>query len=215
MRKGFLGCALVSVAGASLALAQGPSPYQPIANYGAALPADIAKQSTPVPTDAGKPGAVTTVPGGLVGGGCADNNCGNGNGGNNGCGRDGRFWGSIEYLGWWIKDANVPPLVTIGSPIDFIPGAIGQPGPAVLVGGDIDYDTFSGVRFTNGMWFNDCRTRGMESSLFFLGQEQKNFTAASSGGPGTPVIARPFIDATTGLPSAAIVAFPGIQSGAV
>ena len=43
MRKGFLGCALVSVAGASLALAQGPSPYyQSTARDGSALPADVA-----------------------------------------------------------------------------------------------------------------------------------------------------------------------------
>jgi hypothetical protein len=213
MRKGFLGCALVSVAGASLALAQGPSPYQPMTNYGTALPADIAKQSSPVMTDAGRTGAVTSVPAGLVGGNC--NTCDTGAAGNSGCGKEGRFWGSFEYLAWWIKDANVPPLATIGSPTDFIPGAIGQPGTAVLVGGDLDYDTFSGVRFTNGMWFNDCRTRGVESSLFFLGQEQKTFTAASSGAPGSPVIARPFIDAITGLPNSEIVAFPGIAAGAI
>src|SRR5262245_32909224 len=185
MRKGFLGCALVSVAGASLALAQGPSPYQPIARDGAALPVDIAKPTSPVITD-GKTGAVTSVPSGLVGGGCADNNCGNGSGGNGSCGRDGRFWGSIEYLAWWIKDANVPPLATIGSPTDLVPGAIGQPGTAVIIGGNgIDYDTFSGARLTTGMWFNDCRTRGMEGSVFFLGQESKNFTAVSSGAIGT------------------------------
>src|SRR4029078_8703835 len=106
MRKGFLGCALVSVAGASLAPAQGPSPYQPIARDGAALPADVAKQTSPVTPD-GKTGAVTTVPAGLVGGGCAGNNSRNSNGGgNSGCGRDGRVWGSIEYLAWWIKDAH-------------------------------------------------------------------------------------------------------------
>jgi hypothetical protein len=215
MRKGFLGCALVSVAGASLALAQGPSPYQYIARDGAAVPADVAKQTSPVASDA-KTGAVTTVPAGIVGGGCADNNCGNANGGNNGCGRDGRVWASIEYLAWWIKDAHAPPLATIGSPNDFVPGAIGQPGTVVAIGGDdINYDTFSGLRFTSGMWFNDCRTRGMETSYFFLSQESKNFTAVSSGGPGTPVIARPFLDANGLTPSAVIVAFPGIASGAV
>ena len=43
----------------------------------------------------------------------------------------------------------------------------------------------------------------MESSVFFLGQEQKNFTAASSGAPGSPIIARPFIDANGLQPNSA------------
>src|SRR5438034_1094589 len=55
----------------------------------------------------------------------------------------------------------------------------------------------------------------MESSIFFLGQESKNFTAVSNGAPGTPVIARPFLDAISGQPNSEIVAFPGIAAGAV
>src|SRR5262249_11974756 len=156
----------VSVAGASLALAQGPSPYY---QTSATLPADVARQAAPVTADAGKTGAATTVPPGLLDGN--GNGCGTGG---HVCGRAGRFWGSIDYLAWWIKDAPAPPLVTIGSPNDFVPGAIGQPGTVVVGGSHIDYDTFSGVRFNSGMWFNDCQTRGMESSVFFLGQEQKN-----------------------------------------
>jgi hypothetical protein len=212
MRKGFLGCALAMMAGASQALAQGPSPYY----QSTAFPADVAKQAAPVTTDAtGKTAAPTTVLDGVAGGNCGANGCGTSNG-SGACGRDGRFWGSIEYLAWWIKDANATPLATIGSPNDLVPGALGQPGTIVAIGGNsIDYDTFSGARLTTGMWLNDCRTRGMESSIFFLGQQQKTFTVASDGGPGTPVIARPFLDANTVQPNAAIVAFPGIQSGAV
>src|SRR2546426_11865207 len=110
MRKGFLGCALVSVAGASLALAQGPSPYyQSTARDGSALPADVAKQAAPVTTEAtGKTGTVTAVPAGLLDGNCGANGCG-GNGNGNGVGgREGQYWINFEYLGRWDKDGPAP-----------------------------------------------------------------------------------------------------------
>src|SRR5438445_8441123 len=168
MRKGFLGCALVSIAGASLALAQGTSSYQPVGliRDTAALPADINKQATPVTTD-GKTGPVSSVPAGLLDGNCGTNGCGGGNGV---CGPQGKFWLSAEYLAWWIKKEGIPPLVTVGSPTDLVPGAIGQPGTVVVVGGDdIDFRTFSGGRLTTGMWLNDCQTKGFESNYLFLG----------------------------------------------
>src|SRR5947209_3050516 len=39
-----------------------------------------------------------------------------------------RFWGSAEYLLWWIRDSNVPVLLSTGAITDARPGALGMPG---------------------------------------------------------------------------------------
>jgi len=136
--------------------------------------------------------------------------------GNGVCGPPGRFWVSAEYLLWWIKGTPLPPLVTTGpaSPITPSPGAIGTPGTVVLFGGnDLDPGAFSGARFTAGFWLNDCQTKGIEGSYFFLGSRSNDFTTSSSGAPGSPVLARPFFDVSSGLSNSELDAFPGLAAG--
>src|SRR5205823_3673536 len=59
-----------------------------------------------------------------------------------------RLWFHGEYLLWWIKDSNIPPLLTTGSPADPLPGALGQPHTTILFGGgNVDNYTRSGGRF--------------------------------------------------------------------
>src|SRR5207253_2607656 len=62
------------------------------------------------------------------------------------------LWFSGEYLLWWTKGSNLPPLVTTGSPAAARPGALGQPGTSVLFGGDVDSGPRSGARFAGGLW---------------------------------------------------------------
>src|SRR5947209_20342763 len=51
-----------------------------------------------------------------------------------------RIWGTAEYLLWWVRRGNVPPLVVTGSATDPFPGALEQPGTRVLFGGHaLDY----------------------------------------------------------------------------
>ncbi|HEV3262427.1 MAG TPA: hypothetical protein VG013_36585, partial [Gemmataceae bacterium] len=51
-----------------------------------------------------------------------------------------RFRVDSEYLLWWFKHSPVPvPLVTSAAPADANPGALGQPGTQLLLGGtDVD-----------------------------------------------------------------------------
>src|SRR5262249_51793882 len=121
------------------------------------------------------------------------------------------LYGSAEYLLWWIKGDRTPPLLTTGPAATF--GVLGQPGTQVLFGGPLDYDTFSGGRFTAGYWFNDPQTLGVEGSFFFLGQQTVNFSAASNS-MGLPVLSRPFTDTVIG-PTVEQVAFPGESAGSV
>ena len=82
-------------------------------------------------------------------------------------------------------------------------------------GSDLNHDEFSGGRFTAGYWLNECQTIGIEGSYFFLGSRSNNFTAGSSGAPGSPVLARPFFDVSSGLPNSELIAFPGLSAGSV
>jgi len=133
------------------------------------------------------------------------------------CGPPRCFWVSAEYLLWWIKDSQVPPLITTGvAGATALPGVLGQPGTTVLFGGtDLDNHAFSGGRFSGGFWLNDCQTMGVEGSYFFLGSRSVHFDDASNGALGSAIIARPFFDVTSGIQNAELVAFPGIASGQI
>jgi hypothetical protein len=132
------------------------------------------------------------------------------------CGPPGRIWGRAEYLLWSTREMNLPPLVTTG-PASATGPILGAPGTTVLFGGDEVGDDFwrSGGRFTLGFWLNECQTKGIEASYFFLGSPANDFNAGSTGAPGTAIIGRPFFDTSTGAPGVQFVAFPGFAAGAV
>jgi hypothetical protein len=135
--------------------------------------------------------------------GCGDNCCPPGN----------RLYASVEYLLWWVRGASTPPLVTSGSVNDPIPGAIGQPGTHVLAGGGSGSGSSrSGLRATVGYWLNEDHTLGVEVGGFFLENKNSSFGITSLG---SPLIARPFIDAASGAQTVELVAAPGILGGAI
>jgi hypothetical protein len=127
-----------------------------------------------------------------------------------------RFYGSAEYLLWWVRGTPVPTLVTSGSFNDAIPGALGQPGTRILFGGgDTGSGARSGFRGTAGYWLNDDHTLGVEVSGFFLFAQNTNFSATTLGSPGSTILTRPFFDVLLGIPSAQLVAAPGLLAGTV
>ncbi|MHB1949269.1 MAG: BBP7 family outer membrane beta-barrel protein [Gammaproteobacteria bacterium] len=107
-----------------------------------------------------------------------------------------RFWFSAEYLAWTIKDAPEPtPLVTSGSLIAEIPGAIGQVGTRVVMGGkSIDSSFHSGGRFSMGYWIDEDYKYGIEGTYLFLSPNSDNHTINTSGLPGSPTLAVPIFD---------------------
>ena len=70
----------------------------------------------------------------------------------------------------------------------------------------------SGFRIGTGYWFDPQQSLGIEGGFSMLESQSTLFGAASNG---SPILARPFTDATTGLPQAQLVAFPGSSSGAI
>jgi hypothetical protein len=124
---------------------------------------------------------------------CDGGSCGIGGPGCCGIGGPGccrEFWIRAEYLLWKIRQNDVPALLTTSPPTSL--GVIGNPGTAVVLGGLVDSNAFSGGRFTFGIWCDPQECFGLEGSFFFLGNRGFDFTAGSSG---IPLLARPFFNA--------------------
>lgn len=127
-------------------------------------------------------------------------------------GNGGRAWFGADVLLWAIKPGNSPALVTSGTTTSL--GALG-PGTTTLYDGNQNYDNRIGGRFTGGFWLDPGRTKGVEASYFFLNGPSETYSTSGDGAPGSSVLARPFVNAITGLQDSQVISFPGVSSGNV
>ena len=127
----------------------------------------------------------------------------------------GSFWAEVDYLAWTVKGDKLPPLVTTsvaGTP-QAQAGVLGVPGTSVLFGDSTTNDKWrSGLQAQIGYWFDSQHKAGIEGRFFGLEQASTTFSASSTG---TPILARPFFDATSNQQSSMLIAFPGIVAGSV
>lgn len=125
-------------------------------------------------------------------------------------------WASFEALHWYQDGMNLPALVTTSDGTNIAradAGVLGRSTTRTLFGGNDVLDrSFDGFRLRFGFWFDRCHTWGLGAEYFHIGQESDSFTGTSSG---TPILARPFFNTTTGLNDSELVAFPGIVGGTV
>jgi hypothetical protein len=127
----------------------------------------------------------------------------------NGC--QDRLWVRAEYLVWWMKGADVPPLLTSGSSTDPVPGALLQPGTQVLFGGgELNNGARSGGRLTLDYWLCPCQQYGIEASYFSLAPQETEYSQTN---PGTAVLARPYFNVNTGTYAATVVTTPSVAGG--
>ena len=119
-----------------------------------------------------------------------------------------RFYARGEYLLWWFKKDQTPPLITTSDAADngFLTGKTTQ----VLFGGPLDSGSHSGGRFTAGFWLDDCESKAIEVSGFFLpgGERRADFNSAEF-----PVIARPFFSLNRNEEFSQLTASPGVSTG--
>jgi hypothetical protein len=123
-------------------------------------------------------------------------------------------WVSVEYLMWYQAGMESPALVTT-SPASTAQGQAGVlPLATTLYGGnnDILSDRMSGTRVRFGWWFANNPNLGIEGEYLGFGTQTENFDRQSTG---TPILARPFYNAVTGLEDSELVAFPNVVSGRV
>jgi hypothetical protein len=134
----------------------------------------------------------------------------------NACGLgDDRFWVSGEYLLAWVHGTALPPLVTT-SPTGTLmaaAGVLGNSSTSILFGDKrVNEDVRSGGRFGIGYWFNPEHTHGIEAGTMVLESQATIFSASSTG---TPILARPFFNASTNQQDSLLVAFPGSSTGRI
>jgi hypothetical protein len=126
-----------------------------------------------------------------------------------------RLYGDAEYLLWWMRGVSLPPLVTTSPPGTAMSraGLLGNPGTMVLFGQSTENEEArSGMRFTIGAWVDNNSNLGVEGNFLLLEAKAARFAASSNG---TPILARPFVNALTGQPDAERVAFPGDVAGSI
>ncbi len=122
-----------------------------------------------------------------------------------------KYWASAEFLMWWNKSADLPPLITTSSPI--FQGIPGLGDTRTLLGGNWGNTLHAGGRFSVGRWFGDDQIRGVEGRIFFLGRTDSTFAATSGE---YPLLARPFFNVNVPQgPFSEIIAAPGRGLGSV
>jgi hypothetical protein len=123
-------------------------------------------------------------------------------------------WTDFEYLLWWTKHGQVPPLATYG--VNPTNGVLGTPGTfPVITGSDLTHEDQDGGRFTFGWWFSQYQDLGVEATFLFLGSDTTDRAASSTAAANAPVLAVPFTSAFTGAEAATVLAGPGLGTGAV
>ncbi len=111
-----------------------------------------------------------------------------------------KFYGTVDYLHYWVDNFQTSALVTVGGPAGTTIG-----GPSFP-----DIEQRQGYSTTLGMWLDPRQKWGIEGTFFTLGQRTPSVSLTSAG---DPPIDRVFTDAATGLAGNVPVAAPGISSG--
>lgn len=112
-----------------------------------------------------------------------------------------------EYLLWWVRAQEAPPLITTSSPA--FNGIIGQGDTRVIYGNNTLVDTqHNGARFSAAYWLNDLWA--LDGNVWFLARNAGGFAANSNE---FPVLARPFVNANTGANFAEVISSPGLATG--
>ncbi len=116
----------------------------------------------------------------------------------------------IEWLLWFLESQNAsPPLLTTGSPVS--QGILGFPTTQVLAGGQ-GMNAQNGFRGTVDYWCGPTKRWGLQGSVLVL-ENQNQIVDVASDFTGIPVLARPYIDSTTGFGSSLLIAFPQLAYG--
>lgn len=131
------------------------------------------------------------------------------------CGNAAPIWLGAEFLIWSTSSTSLPPLVTTSEngTQQLDAGVIGRPGTQVLYGGNNIFNGMhGGFRLRGGVNFDQCGVSGMDAEFFMIGDRQESYHADSNG---NPILARPFLDAASGLNNSQLVAFPDLASGTI
>jgi hypothetical protein len=118
-----------------------------------------------------------------------------------------------DYLLWWVRGAQLPPLVTSspqGTAIQDA-GVLGEPATRVLYGDELTSSgPWSGVRLRGGMGLDDFRQWWLIVDGFYLPMFSESFEASTQS---ESILARPFYDTAIGDQNAQLISYPGFVDG--
>jgi hypothetical protein len=128
---------------------------------------------------------------------------------------DWRFWVNADYGLAWLKGRPLPPLATTSPPGtgQAAAGVLGLKTTSVLIGNAparSDERSLGALEF--GCWFNPEKSLGAAAGFFVTSSKGRGISTTSDG---TTIIARPFTDAASSVPTSVLVAFPGVSNGSV
>jgi Putative beta barrel porin-7 (BBP7) len=106
-----------------------------------------------------------------------------------------RYWAQANYIHWWVRRDNTPPLLTGSTGDPFAPGAgvLGQPSTVTLLGGgSIAPNEYSGIQASLGMWLDPEKLEAVEVAGFWLGKNSRQYRFASDA-TGAPFTAQPLL----------------------
>lgn len=124
-----------------------------------------------------------------------------------------RWFVSADYLSGFIRSVGLPPLLT-SSPQGTsmaTAGVLGQNSPVTFGGDNVGGNYRAGFQLGAGGWLDADRTFGVEAGFFML--DNQNSSTFINSPTANPIIARPFVDVTTGLQASQLIAFPGLATG--
>jgi len=121
-------------------------------------------------------------------------------------------WAHVDYLLWWLKPVCLkPPTLTVGSPADAVPGAVGQPHTQVVQGDHkFEFNGASGIRPSVGVWLTADQFLSLEAEGFLLEQAAASESFRSAGGGTASFI--PFQDPGN-VNQALPFSIPGVVNG--
>ncbi len=121
------------------------------------------------------------------------------------------LWGNVEFLMWWGKGTDLPPLVGTSTDSATPRGdaaVLGRPNYENLFGGDTYGNELQvGGRFTAGLWLDPHHTLGWGTRFMALGGDDANFAAASTGDQGSQILGRPFFNALLATEDSLLIAY--------
>lgn len=124
-------------------------------------------------------------------------------------------WGSLEFLLWWRRGEDMPPLVTTspaGTPVTQA-GVLGFPDTEILFPTESQNgDARPGGRLTLGVWMDPCQSLGIGGRLYTLGETTANHAVTTES---IPILARPFFNLTLSQDDADVVGFPSLTTGGI
>jgi hypothetical protein len=125
-----------------------------------------------------------------------------------------RWWADADFTLWFVPRQGVlGPLVTSGPPVGN--GVLGRVGTTVLSGTEsLGYGALSGFNIHTGAFLDADRRFGFEIGGF-LTELKANDDRFASDATGQPLLARPYLNAATGLQDALLVSFPTFAAGRV